>query len=54
MKRFIILVTLVTFLASCGGNTTETTPVTDSVTVDTIHVDTVACCKDSVKVDTAK
>jgi hypothetical protein len=33
---------------------TETTPVTDSVAVDTTKVDTTACCKDSVKTDTAK
>jgi hypothetical protein len=54
MKQFIILALLVTFLTSCGGIITETTPATDSVTVDTIKVDTTACCKDSVKVETAK
>jgi hypothetical protein len=54
MKQFIILAALVTFLTSCGGTMTETTPVTDSVAVDTTKVDTTACCKDSVKTDTAK
>ena len=54
MKQFIILAALVTFLTSCGGIMTETAPATDSVTVDTTKVDTTACCKDSVKVDTAK
>lgn len=54
MKQFIILAVLVTFLTSCGGFITETTPVTDSVTVDTTKVDTSACCKDSVKMDIAK
>ena len=49
MKQFIILAVLVIFLTSCGGFMTETTPATDSVTVDTTKVDTTACCKDSVK-----
>jgi hypothetical protein len=51
MKQFIILALLVTFLTSCGGFMTEPIPTTDSVTV---KVDTIACCKDSVKVDTTK
>lgn len=51
MKQFIILAALVTFLTSCGGTMTETTPATDSVAT---KVDTTACCKDSVKTDTAK
>ncbi len=54
MKQFIILAALVTFLTSCGGTTTETTPVTDSVAVDTIKVDTTVVVKDSVKTDIAK
>ena len=54
MKQFIILASLVTFLTSCGGFMTEPTPTTDSVNVDTTKVDTTACCKDSVKVDTTK
>jgi len=56
MKQFIILAAIVTFLTSCGGTLTETAPATDSVAVDTIKVDTTACCKDSVKTktDTAK
>ena len=49
MKQFIILAALITFLTSCGGNLTETVPVTDSVAVDTTKVDTTACCKDSVE-----
>ena len=56
MKQFIILAALVTFLTSCGGLSTETAPVTDSVAVDTVKVDTTAVVvvKDSVKTDTAK
>jgi hypothetical protein len=54
MKQFIILAALVTFLTSCGGTMTETTPATDSVTVDTIKVDTTVIVKDLVKTDTTK
>lgn len=56
MKQFIILAALVTLLTSCLNVTTETAPATDSVTVkvDTAKVDTTACCKDSVKVETTK
>lgn len=58
MKQFIILVTLITFLTSCGG-TMESTPTVDSVAVDTVKVDTTkvdttSCCKDSAKIDTTK
>ena len=54
MKQFIILAALVTFLTSCGGISTETTPSTDSVAVDTTKVDTTVVVKDSVKTDTVK
>jgi hypothetical protein len=54
MKQFFILAALVAFLTSCGGTSTETSPVTDSVTVDTIKVDTDVVVADSVKTDTTK
>ena len=51
MKQFIILASLVTLLTSCVYMTTETTPTTDTVIVNTTKVDTTTCCKDSVKKD---
>ena len=53
MKQFIILAALITFLTSCGGNSTETVPVSDSV-VSGVEVDTVVVVKDTIKTDTAK
>jgi hypothetical protein len=54
MKQFIILAALITLLTACGGTKTETISVTDSVTIDTVTVDTTIIVKDSVKTDTIK
>jgi hypothetical protein len=50
MKKFIILITLITFMTSCDNTPTEV----DSVEVDTVNVDTTLITKDSVKTDTTK
>ena len=50
MKQFIILATLVTFMASCG----RTAPKTDSVIIDSVEVDTTSIVGDSVETDTTK
>lgn len=49
MKQFIILLTTVAVLTSCGLSTDEATA------VDTIKADSAKCCVDTVKVvDTLK
>jgi hypothetical protein len=49
MKQFIILLTTVAVLTSCGSSTGEATA------VDTLKTDSAACCADTVKVvDTLK
>jgi len=60
MKKLFLMFAVVSFLVSCGSSTDNTTT-SDSTTVkvdstasDSTHCDTTkACCKDSVKVDSA-